>query len=93
MSKKTTFEVEDDLDRDPLDTDFEEEKPMASARHKGETARKSTRKSVSKITVSQAYTGGAKEDEETKKEGSLQRSEGTDGISESDLEGIEDEDV
>ena len=42
MSKKTTFEVEDDLDRDPLDTDFEEEKPTASVTQQGENARKST---------------------------------------------------
>ena len=27
MSKKTTFEVEDDMEREPLDTDFEEKKP------------------------------------------------------------------
>jgi len=64
MSKKTTFEVEDYLDRDPLDTDFEEEKSTASATQHGETARKSTRKSVSKSTVSQASTGGVTEDEE-----------------------------
>ena len=93
MSKKTTFEVDDDLDRDPLDTDFEGEKPTASITQQGETAQKSTRRRVSKSAVSQAYTGGVTEDEETKKEGTLQRSEGTGGISESDLEGLEDEDM
>ena len=47
MSKKTTFEVEDDMDREPLDTDFEEKKPAASVMQQGEPARKYSGKKYS----------------------------------------------
>ena len=50
--------IEDDLDRDPLDTDFEEEKPTASVTHLRETAQ-NLLESVSKSTVNQVTTGGA----------------------------------
>ena len=59
------------MEREPLDTDFEEEKPAASVAQQREPARKLTRKSVAKSTVSQAATGRATEDKEIKKEGVL----------------------
>ena len=48
---------------------------------------------MSKSTASQVTTGGATENEETKKEGALQRSEGTGDICKSGLEGLKDEDM
>jgi len=65
MSKKTTFEVEDDLDRDPLDTNFEEEKPTTSAMQQGETAKIYSKERVKEC--SQVSTGGATENEEKKR--------------------------
>ena len=41
--------------------------------------------------MSQVTTGGTTENEEMKKVGALQRSEGMGGINESDLEALEDE--